>query len=44
LTNDAKVVCKALCNLVGLINSELDLKQELDEFASSFEWNELKKD
>ncbi len=44
MTNDAKVVCKAFCNLVELINSELDLKQELDEFAISFEWNELKKD
>ncbi len=35
--NDAKMGCKALNNLVMLIDSKLDLKQELNEFESSFE-------
>jgi hypothetical protein len=35
--NDAKVGCKALSNLVELINFQLNLEDELDEFESSFE-------
>jgi hypothetical protein len=30
--NDAKVGCKVFRNLVNLIDFELNLKQELDEF------------
>ncbi len=32
--------CKALNNLVTLIDSKLDLEQELNEFESSFEQHE----
>ncbi len=38
--NDARMACKPLNNLVTLINSKLDLKQELNEFESSFEQHE----
>jgi hypothetical protein len=34
-SNDAKVGCKVLNNLVNLIDFELNLKQELNEFESS---------
>jgi hypothetical protein len=34
-SSDAKVGCKVLNNLVNLIDFELDLKQELNEFESS---------
>ncbi len=36
--------CKALNNLVGLINLELYFKHELDELKGSFEQDELKED
>jgi hypothetical protein len=42
--NDAKVGCKAFSNLVNLIDFELNLKQELDEFERSFEQDEWKDD
>jgi len=35
--NDATMGCKARNNSIKLINFELDLVQELDEFESSFE-------
>jgi hypothetical protein len=38
--NDARMACKPLNNLVTLINSKLDLKQELNEFECSFEQHE----
>jgi hypothetical protein len=41
--NDARMGCKALNNLVKLIDSKLDLEQELNEFESSLNnMNELK--
>ncbi len=40
--NDATMGCKARNNSIKLINFELDLVQELDEFESSFEWDEVK--
>jgi hypothetical protein len=42
--NDAKVGCKVFSNLVNLIDLELNLKQELDEFERSFEQDEWKDD
>jgi len=42
--NDAMVGYKVPNNLVELIDVELDLKQELDEFRDSFEQDELKND
>ncbi len=42
--NDAKVGCKAFSNLVNLLDFELNLKQELDEFERLFEWDEWKDD
>jgi len=42
--NDTKVGCKAFSNLVNLIDFELNLKQELDEFERSFEQYEWKGD
>jgi hypothetical protein len=38
--HDSKMGCKALNNLVMLIDFKLDLKQELNEFESSFEQHE----
>ncbi len=38
--HDAKMGCKALNNLVTLIDSKLDLKEELNEFESSYEQHE----
>jgi hypothetical protein len=37
LANDATIGCKAPNNSIKLIDFELDLEQELDEFKSSFE-------
>jgi len=42
--NYTMVGCKAPSNLVQLIDFELDLKHELDEFGDSFEQDELKED
>jgi hypothetical protein len=42
--DDAKVGCKAFTNLINLIDFELNLKQELNEFERSFEQNEWKDD
>ncbi len=42
MANDATIGCKAPNNSIKLIDFELDLEQELDEFKSSFEWDELK--
>jgi hypothetical protein len=39
-SNDARVSCKATNN--SIIDFELDLDQELNEFESSFEQDELK--
>jgi hypothetical protein len=38
--NDAKMGCKALNNLVMLIDSKFDVKLELNEFETSFEQHE----
>lgn len=43
--NDARVGCKALSNLVDLIDSKLDFRERVDhEFEGSFEQDELKED
>ncbi len=36
--------CKASNNLVNLIDYELDLEQELNEFEGSFDQDELRDD
>jgi len=36
-SNDVKVGCKALSNLVELIDSEIDLDDKLNEFEGSLE-------
>ncbi len=38
--DDARMGCKALNNLVMLIDFKLDLEQELNEFETSFEQHE----
>jgi hypothetical protein len=42
--NDAKASCKTPNNLVNLIDFQLDLEQEVDEFEDSFEQDALKED
>lgn len=42
--NDVKVSCKSPSLLVKLINFEINLKEELNEFEGSFEWKELNED
>ncbi len=41
MANDRSIGCKAPNNSIKLIDFELDLEEELDEFKSSFEWDEL---
>jgi hypothetical protein len=43
-TNYVRMSCKAPNNLVNLIDYELDLEQELNEFEGSFDQDELKED
>jgi hypothetical protein len=42
--NDVKVDCKAPSNLVELIDSEINLKDKLNEFEGSLEWDEWNED
>jgi hypothetical protein len=39
--NDVRVGCKALSTLIKLIDSRIDLEEELNEFHSSFEWEKI---
>ncbi len=43
-TNHVRMSCKSPNNLVNLIDYELDLEQELNEFEGSFDQDELKED
>jgi hypothetical protein len=42
--NDVRVGCKAPSSLVKLIGFEIDIEEDLDEFESSFELEELNED
>ncbi len=39
--SDLIIDCKPPFNLVELIEKDFDFKEELKEFESSFEWDEL---
>ncbi len=41
--NDVRVGCKAPFSLVELVDSKVDLEEELNELECSFEWDALTK-
>jgi hypothetical protein len=40
-SNDPRIDCKSTFNLVELIEKDLNFEEELEEFESSFQWDEI---
>ncbi len=40
-SNDPRIGCKSPFNLVDVIENDLDLEEELEEFEGAFESNEV---